>query len=100
MLNKLRQKIKTKAEQKIATVVIDHIKTEVMNSNSSWKTSLAGIIAGAVPIVSALIDAYNSGQFTGKTGGSLLLGLAFIAMGALAKDKDKTGLPTDDTKKN
>ncbi|APZ82913.1 hypothetical protein [Flavobacterium phage FL-1] len=52
----------------------------------NWKTTLIGLITGLIPAIDALITAYNSGYFTGKTGGQLILGIGIILFGALAKD--------------
>jgi hypothetical protein len=70
-----------------------------MKTNSSWKTTLAGVLVGSMPIINALIDAYNSGAFTGKSAGQVAMGIGVIVMGILAKDADKTGLPADNSNK-
>ena len=60
--------------------------------NTSWKTTIAGIVTGAIPIVDALITAYQSGQFTGKTGMQLFMGIGIVVIGVLSKDFNKTGV--------
>lgn len=99
MLNKLRSKIKSFAEKKAAKIIINKVKNTIdMNTtNSSWKTTLIGLFTGAIPIIDALVDAYNSGTFAGKNGKELAIGLGVIIFGVLAKDKDKTGLPANTT---
>jgi hypothetical protein len=56
-------------------------------NTTNIKTTIAGIIAGGVPILSALIHAYQSGQFTGESGQQVALGCALIVLGYLAPDK-------------
>ena len=62
-------------------------------TNTSWKTTLTGLLTGLVPILYALIDAFNSGAFTGKSTAECMVGAGVIVLGYLAKDGDKTGLP-------
>lgn len=57
----------------------------------SWKTTLAGLIAGLPIAADALIQAYNSGTFTGKTGSQLALAIGLVIMGLFAKDHNVTG---------
>jgi hypothetical protein len=57
----------------------------------SWKTTLAGILAGLPVAVQSLLDAYNSGQFTGKSFSQLAVGVGIILIGVYAKDKNVTG---------
>lgn len=58
---------------------------------TSWKTTLAGLIAGLPIAADALIQAYTAGTFTGKTGAQLALGIGAVLIGAFAKDHDVTG---------
>ena len=65
----------------------------------SWKTSLAGLLAGLPVAIDALIQAYNAGAFTGKTGTQLLISIGIILIGLLSKDHNVTGTtPTPPTK--
>lgn len=57
----------------------------------SWKTTLAGLVAGLPAAIDALIQAYNSGAFTGKTGTELAFGIGVVLMGLYAKDHNVTG---------
>lgn len=57
----------------------------------NWKTTIAGVLAGAYPIINALLQAYTEGYFTEKTGSSLWIGIAFIVIGVLAKDHNVSG---------
>lgn len=57
----------------------------------SWKTTLAGIIAGVPVAIDALISAYNAGQLTGKTGVQLTLAIGILLFGLWAKDHNVTG---------
>lgn len=57
----------------------------------NWRTSLAGLIEGAIPIGWAILDAINSGALNGKHGGALVLGIAMIIKGFVAKDGNVTG---------
>lgn len=66
-----------------------------MKSNASWKTTLLGMVVGALPIINALIDAYNSGAFTGKSAMQCAAGIGIVIFGVVSKDADKTGLPGD-----
>ena len=58
---------------------------------SSWKTTVAGLIAGLPGLIDALIQAYNAGFFTGKTGVELVASVGFIIFGFVSKDHDVTG---------
>ena len=75
------------------SIVNYQIKIRSMKSNISWKTTLTGLLTALVPLISALIDAYNSGQFTGKDGIGLALAVGIFLQGYFAKDKDVSGLP-------
>lgn len=57
----------------------------------NWRTSLAGLVTGLPVAIDALVQAYNSGAFTGKTGTQLLIAIALVGIGLLAKDKNVTG---------
>ncbi len=93
MFKKLRSKINVMVEKKATQITINNIQNSInMNTaNTSWKTTLAGLLTGLTPIIYALIDAYNSGAFTGKNGEQVAIGMGLIAIGVLSKDKDKTG---------
>lgn len=54
------------------------------------KTTLAGLVAGIPMAVDALMTAYNSGAFTGKSGVQLAIAIAIVLLGYLASDKKKT----------
>jgi hypothetical protein len=54
------------------------------------KTTLAGLVAGIPMAVDALMTAYNSGAFTGKSGFQLAVAIAIVLLGYLASDKKKT----------
>ncbi len=55
------------------------------------KTTLAGLLAGGIPIITALITAYQTGAFTGKTGEQVAMGVAIIIFGIVSKDYNVTG---------
>lgn len=54
------------------------------------KTTLAGIVAGLPLLIDALVQAYNAGAFTGKSGIQLFLSIALIVIGWFLKDPKKT----------
>jgi hypothetical protein len=56
----------------------------------NFKTTLAGIVAGLPLLIDALIQAYNAGAFTGKSGSQLALSIALIIIGYVLKDPKKT----------
>jgi len=56
----------------------------------NFKTTVAGIVAGLPLLIDALIQAYNSGAFTGKSGSQLFLSIALIIIGYILKDPKKT----------
>jgi len=56
----------------------------------NFKTTLAGIVAGLPLLIDALIQAYNAGAFTGKSGSQLFLSIALIIIGYVLKDPKKT----------
>jgi len=56
----------------------------------NFKTTVAGIVAGLPLLIDALIQAYNAGAFTGKSGSQLVLSIALIIIGYILKDPKKT----------
>lgn len=54
------------------------------------KTTIAGIVAGLPLLIDALVQAYNAGAFTGKSGSQLVLSIALIVIGWFLKDPKKT----------
>jgi hypothetical protein len=58
----------------------------------NFKTSLAGLLAGVPFIVDALIEAYNAGAFTGKSGLQLVAAIGVVLLGLYSKDHDVKGL--------
>lgn len=57
----------------------------------NWKTSAAGLIAGLPIAIDALVQAYNTGTFNGKSGGQLALAIGLVLLGLLSKDHNVTG---------
>lgn len=57
----------------------------------NWRTTIAGIALSLYPIIDSLIQAYQAGYFTDKTGSQLWLGIGFIIFGVLAKDHNVSG---------
>lgn len=57
----------------------------------SWKTTLAGLLAGGALVAKALLAAYTAGTFNGETGITLVIGICVVALGALAKDHNVSG---------
>ena len=53
------------------------------------KTTLAGLITGLPLLIDALIQAYNTGAFTDKSGSQLLLAIGLVTIGWMASDKKK-----------
>ena len=58
----------------------------------NYRTFLAGLLAGLPTAIDALVNAYNAGYFTGKSGSQLAAGIGFVLLGLLAKDKVVTGV--------
>lgn len=58
---------------------------------TSYKTTIAGIIAFIGVAANAITTAINSGVFTGKTGFQLVLAVGLLLMGLFAKDSNVTG---------
>ena len=58
---------------------------------NSWKTTLVGFLVGIYPLVESVIEAYNAGYFTDKTGSQFWIGLGIIVLGYLSKDHNVTG---------
>ena len=52
-----------------------------------FKTTIAGLIAGVPMLIDALIQAYNAGSFTDKSGVQLALSIGLVLMAYFAKDK-------------
>lgn len=57
----------------------------------SWKTTIAGLLTGLPVALDAIVQAANSGAFTGKTGGQLVVGIGLVVFGAISKDHNVTG---------
>jgi len=57
----------------------------------NWRTTLLGVLISAYPIIDAIMQAYNSGYFTEKSGSQLWLGIGVIIFGVLAKDHNVSG---------
>ena len=57
------------------------------------KTTLAGLLTGLPLLIDALIQAYNAGVFTDKSGSQLLLAIGLVLIGYLASDKNKPNAP-------
>jgi len=57
------------------------------------KTTLAGLLTGLPLLIDALIQAYNNGAFTDKSGSQLLLAIGLVLIGYLASDKNKPNAP-------
>jgi len=56
---------------------------------ASKSSTLAGLITGLPLLIDALIQAYNAGAFTNKSGSQLLLAIGLVTIGWLASDKKK-----------
>lgn len=57
----------------------------------NWKTSLAGLIAGAPFAINAVLTAYNAGSFDGKSGMQLFAAIGIVLFGLVSKDHDVSG---------
>ena len=57
----------------------------------SWKTTVAGLLAGGALVAKALFAAYTAGTFNGESGFALVIGIGVVALGALAKDHNVSG---------
>lgn len=57
----------------------------------NWKTFVAGLLAGLPTAIDAIVQAYNAGTFTGKSGTQLIAGIGIVLFGVWAKDKNVTG---------
>ena len=53
------------------------------------KTTITGIVAGLPLLIDALVQAYNAGAFTGKSGSQLFLSIGLVLLGYFAGDKKK-----------
>ena len=58
----------------------------------NFKTTLAGLLAGTPFILDALIQAYNAGTFTDKSGLQLVAAIGVVLLGLYSKDHDVKGL--------
>ena len=56
------------------------------------KTSIAGLIAGVPFIIDALMQAYSTGTFTGKSGMQLVAAIGVVLLGLYSKDHDVKGI--------
>lgn len=57
----------------------------------NWRTTLAGYAVSLPFLIDALIQAFNSGYFTEKTGWQLFASIGAIVLATLAKDHNVTG---------
>jgi len=55
----------------------------------NWKTTLAGLLASLPIAIDALIQAYNAGAFTDKSGGQLLVAIGIALFARFAQDSKK-----------
>ena len=55
----------------------------------SWKTTLLGILAGAIPIAQTVLATLQTGQSINW--GSVVFGLLIMALGIISKDFNVTG---------
>jgi len=95
MFNKLRAKLKVKAEQKAVAIIVKHVQKQLdmKTTNNSWKSTLTGAI-GAVFV--ACLPLIQTGTFDIKKDWPYLVGAAGTAFfGYITKDADKTGLPKE-----
>ena len=53
------------------------------------KTTLTGLLAGGGLAVQTLLEAYEKGVFTGKTGVQLVVSIAIVLLGLYAGDSKK-----------
>lgn len=56
------------------------------NVTASWKTTVAGLVAGLPFAADALVQAYTAGKFTGQSGTQLCFSVAVIVLGCYAAD--------------
>jgi hypothetical protein len=82
-------------------------KFETINkiNMKSWKTTVTGLIVFLPVAMDAILEAYNSGAFTSKSGLQLFVAVGAIVLARLAKDYDVTGVKKEnslisDTAKN
>lgn len=57
----------------------------------NWRTTLAGLVTGLPFLIDALVQAYNSGAFTDKSGWQLFGSIGWIVVTFLVKDFNVTG---------
>lgn len=57
----------------------------------NWRTTLAGLVTGLPFLIDALVQAYNSGAFTDKSGWQLFGAIGWIVVTFLVKDFNVTG---------
>lgn len=62
-----------------------------MQTGTSWRSSLAGILTGLGVAGDAILQAYSAGAFTGKTGFQLIAAIGIIILGLVVKDGKVTG---------
>lgn len=55
----------------------------------NWRTTLLGLIGGLPFAIEAIVDAYNSGYFTDRSGWQLVGSIAFTVLMAIIKDPKK-----------
>ena len=53
------------------------------------KSTIIGVLLGLYPIIDSVYNAYIAGQFSGKHGMELGAGIAVMALGIWAKDRNK-----------
>jgi hypothetical protein len=57
----------------------------------NWKTTLAGLTVGLPVAWDAIVQAYNAGAFTGKSGLQLVAAIGIVLLGLVSKDHNVTG---------
>lgn len=57
----------------------------------NWRTTVAGLIVFLPVAMDAILEAYNAGAFTSKSGLQLFVAIGAIIIARLAKDHNVTG---------
>lgn len=65
----------------------------------NWRTTLAGLVTGLPFLIDALVQAYNAGAFTDKSGWQLFGAIGWIVVTFLVKDFNVTGSNKPDIQK-
>ena len=91
MLEQTKADLHSAIEKKVADTLLKRL---YRYGTQHWKTTVCGLIAGSIPIVNSIIDAWNKGAFEGQNAQQVAVGIVLIAWGVVSADAKTTTTTT------